>query len=189
MRGQVPTQVEQPFPPGTVAISKTDARGVIVYADRVFLRLCGYSEAELIGRPHAIVRHPDMPRCIFWHFWRELEAGNEVFAYLLNLAKSGAHYWLLAYASPDFDPVTGAIIGYHSCRRPASPAAIARVAPIYRQLLAAERGAALHDQCAAGMATLERLLGARGLTYEPWVFAVSADPSANGRAAGAREHS
>ncbi|MCA9518969.1 MAG: PAS domain-containing protein, partial [Myxococcales bacterium] len=175
--------VEIPLPEGTLFVSKTDARGVIVYADHTFIRVSGYSEEELISSAHSIVRHPDMPRSLFWYFWNQLQAGNEVFAYVVNLAKNGDHYWVLAHATPDFHPVTNAIIGYHSCRRAAPQAAVNRVMPIYRQIIAEEKRARPHDQCATGMAVLERILAERGLTYEQWIFAIHSDTNPHRHAA------
>ena len=65
MSGNILTGVERFFFDDEIIVSKTDTRGVITYANEVFLRLSGYTEEELLGRPHSIIRHPDMPRCVF----------------------------------------------------------------------------------------------------------------------------
>lgn len=77
-------------------VSKTDTRGVITYCNRTFMRISGFSEAELFGQPHNIIRHPDMPRGAFRLLWKQLQAGNEFFGYVKNLCKDGSYYWVLA---------------------------------------------------------------------------------------------
>ena len=80
----VPTGREAFFAPEDIIVSKTDLRGVITYANGVFQRVSGYSEAELIGRPHNLIRHPDMPACVFRLLWDALNEGSEIFAYVLR---------------------------------------------------------------------------------------------------------
>lgn len=114
-------------------VSKTDTRGRITYCNGVFIRVSGYSEEELLGAPHSLIRHPDMPRCVFKLLWDRISAGHEVFAYVVNLAKTGDHYWVLAHVTPTRD-ATGRIIAYHSNRRLPDEKAVAAVVPLYREL-------------------------------------------------------
>lgn len=114
------TGVARTFGDDELIVSKTDARGVITYANDVFLRISGYPEDEVIGAPHNLVRHPDSPRGLFKLLWDQIGAGKEVFAYINNMAKNGDHYWVLAHVSPSFDP-RGKLIGYHSNRRSPCP--------------------------------------------------------------------
>jgi len=81
-----PTGIERFFEENDFIISKTDIRGRITYANRAFLDVALYSEEELIGKPHSIIRHPKMPRCIFWLLWDRIEQGKEIFAYVVNLS-------------------------------------------------------------------------------------------------------
>jgi PAS domain S-box-containing protein len=75
-----PSGVERTFGEDEIIVSKTDVKGRITYANQVFLRVAGYTERELLGQPHNIIRHPDMPRCVFKLLWDTLEAKREIFA-------------------------------------------------------------------------------------------------------------
>jgi PAS domain S-box len=97
------TGVERTFGTDEIIVSKTDPKGRIIYANEVFLRLAGYAESEIIGQPHSIIRHPDMPRCVFKLLWDTVQSGNEIFAYVVNRSKNGDHYWVLAHVTPTFD--------------------------------------------------------------------------------------
>lgn len=134
------TGVERHFSSDEFIVSKTDARGIITYANDVFLRVADYTLDEVIGKPHNLIRHPDMPRCVFKLLWDRIKAGNEIFAYVVNCTKHGDHYWVLAHVTPSYD-AKGQIIGYHSNRRSPKPETVAKVAPLYRQLRAMEDAA------------------------------------------------
>ena len=165
-----PTGVERFFEPDEIIVSKTDAKGHITYANRVFLRVSGYTEAELIGQPHNLIRHESMPRCVFKLLWDELEAGNEVFAYVVNQSKNGDHYWVLAHVTPTFDS-DGEIVGYHSSRRVPERAAVDAATALYRDLRAEEvRLGDGSEALAASCAILENQLAAAGATYHEFVF-------------------
>ena len=118
-----PTGIESHFGKDEIIVTKTDRKGLITYANDVFQRVSGYSEEELIGQQHNIIRHPDMPRCVFKLLWDTIEGGKEIFAYVVNLSKNGNHYWVLAHVTPTFD-AGGRIIGYHSNRRKPRPEAV-----------------------------------------------------------------
>ena len=107
---------ERFFDDRDIIVSKTNLQGHITYANRVFLDIAGYREDEVLNQPHKILRHPDMPRCIFKLMWETIESGREVFAYVINRCKDGDHYWVYAHVTPSFD-MSGKIIGYHSNRR------------------------------------------------------------------------
>jgi PAS domain S-box-containing protein len=149
-----PTGEERTFGVDELIVSKTDPRGVITYANDVFLRVSGYEMHEVVGQPHNLIRHPDMPRAVFQLLWDTLAAGNELFAYINNLAADGAHYWVLAHVTPSYDP-GGRVIGYHSSRRRPSPRAVQHVAPLYARLLAEER---THPNARAAVAASSELL-------------------------------
>jgi PAS domain S-box-containing protein len=165
------TGVERTFPPARIIVSKTDTRGVITYANPTFIEVSGYSEAELLGRPHSLIRHPAMPRCVFQLLWDELGAGREVFAYVVNRCKNGDHYWVLAHVSHDVDPATKKVIGYHSSRRVPSRAALGVIEPLYEELLAEEaRKKDKKSAISASKALLTHTLAGLGRTYEEFVF-------------------
>lgn len=156
-----------------IIVSKTDPQGRITYANDVFCRVGAYSVPELIGTPHAILRHPDMPRCVFKLLWQRIKAGEEIFAYVKNLAKTGEYYWVLAHVTPDFGP-NGAITGYHSNRRAPHDSALQVIEPLYAALLAEEarhedRNAAM----AAGAALLEAALSKAGKSYDEFIFSIT----------------
>jgi PAS domain S-box-containing protein len=110
-----PTGRERTWGDEELIVSKTDLKGIITYANRTFLSVAGYTEQEILGKPHSIIRHPDMPRCVFKLLWDTIESGNEIFAYVKNMAKNGDHYWVFAHVTPTLD-AHGNIIGYHANR-------------------------------------------------------------------------
>lgn len=81
-------------------VSRTDRRGTIVYVNHAFVQASGFSEAELIGQPHNVIRHPDMPPAAFADFWRTLQAGRPWVGMVKNRRKDGDHYWVLAHVTP-----------------------------------------------------------------------------------------
>ncbi|RMH52021.1 MAG: PAS domain-containing protein [Zetaproteobacteria bacterium] len=104
------TGVEQPFPTDTLLVTKTDPRGVITYASRSFCLLTGYCEAELIGQPHSIVRHPDMPASFFAGMWQTIQSGREWSGCIKNRCKNGDHCWMHTWITSEQDE-QGRIIG------------------------------------------------------------------------------
>lgn len=174
MTTRTPTGVERTFGEEEIIVSKTDIHGKITYANDVFLGVAGYTEAEILGQPHSIIRHPDMPRAVFKLLWDTISAGKEVFAYVLNLAKSGDHYWVYAHVTPSFD-AQGKIVGYHSNRRTPDRGALAKIEPIYRLLLSEERKHTLkQDQLAASTRLLVHHLASHSVTYDEFVWSLAA---------------
>ncbi|GAA1890508.1 PAS domain-containing protein [Lapillicoccus jejuensis] len=167
-----PTGVERSFGADELIVSKTDRRGVITYANDVFCRVGAYELDEVLGRPHNLIRHPEMPRAVFALLWETISSGHELFAYINNLAKDGANYWVLAHVTPSFDE-RGQVVGYHSNRRRPSPGALAQVRPLYAQLLAEERR---HSSTKAAVAAssdlLARLVRERAASYEELVWSI-----------------
>lgn len=167
-----PTGRERLFAKDEVIVSKTDLTGKITYANRVFVRVSGYSEEELLGTPHSLIRHPDMPRCVFKLLWDTLGSGREIFAYVVNLSQNGDHYWVLAHVTPTFDR-RGQITDYHSNRRVPARRAVDAIRPVYASLLEEERR---HPNRAEGLAAssaaLDATLARAGLTYEQFVFSL-----------------
>ncbi|MER7278688.1 PAS domain-containing protein [Dactylosporangium sp. NPDC000244] len=176
-----PTGQERSFGEHELIVTKTDLKGVITYANPVFQKVSSVTEAEAVGRPHNIIRHPDMPAGVFKLLWDSIQAGDEVFAYVLNLARDGAHYWVLAHVTPSFDRA-GRIVGYHSSRRRPDRSAIAAVGPLYAAMRAEERRHSRAGEAAA--AGLELLLGrldGEGRTYDEFVWSPAGGLAPSGR--------
>ena len=168
-----PSGVEQFFDPDEIIVSKTDLKGRITYTNRVFMKIAGYEEAELLGQPHSMIRHPDMPRCVFKLLWDTIEAKQEIFAYVVNMCKNGDHYWVLAHVTPSFDEA-GNITGYHSNRRvPDRDILENTIIPLYDQLLAEEkRHKNRKDGMNAAYDMLVNLLNEKGIAYDQFVFSL-----------------
>ena len=161
------------FDDDEIIVSKTDIKGHITYANRVFLRVAGFDEREVIGAPHSIIRHPEMPRCVFKLLWDMLAAGKEVFAYVNNLAMDGDNYWVFAHVTPSLDG-SGNTVGYHSNRRVPERRVVEQVIrPLYRSLLEEEQR---HADRKAGLdGSYQMLLGLlkeKGVDYDELVFSL-----------------
>jgi PAS domain S-box-containing protein len=173
--GSVPTGVERTFGVEEIIVTKTDTKGRITYANDVFLRVSAYSEIETLGQPHNMIRHPDMPRCVFKVLWNALEARQEVFAYVLNLAGDGAHYWVFAHVTPSLG-AGGKVVGYHSNRRLPARRVLDQVRPLYASLHATEsRHPRPADALAASMAQLDGFLDERGESYDQFIWSLTGD--------------
>jgi PAS domain S-box-containing protein len=168
----MPTGRESPFGEHELIVTKTDLKGRITYANDVFLRVSRFALKDVLGRPHSLIRHPDMPRAIFLLLWRTIEAGDEIFAYVLNLASNGDHYWVLAHVTPSFDG-QGNVVGYHSNRRKPKSEQVARIVPLYRALLDEERRpASRKDGLERSTDRLTTMLRERGTSYDALVFSL-----------------
>jgi PAS domain S-box-containing protein len=108
------TNKEIELPEGTILVSKTDLGGRITFVNQAFIEVSGYSEEELIGAPHNLVRHPHMPPAAFADLWTTIKAGKPWEGIVKNRAKNGDHYWVRANATPEMED--GAITGYISIR-------------------------------------------------------------------------
>lgn len=170
-RGIEPTSVERKMREGDFIVSKTSAKGIITYGNPIFIEFSGYTEAELIGSQHNIIRHPDMPRAAFKLAWETIAAGNEFFAYVKNMSKDGSFYWVFTHIAPDFGP-GGSIVGYTSVRRCPKRSALDKIEPVYRQMLQAEKAAGARDAIGAGTKVLVDLIQQTGMDYEQLIFSL-----------------
>ena len=142
-------------------VSKTDTRGIITYANRIFVEISGYRKEEIIGANHNLIRHPDMPRIAFKLAWDAIQAKKEFFGFVKNLRADGGYYWVFAYITPDLDP-SGKIIGYTSFRRRPSEVAVAEVSELYKLLRLEEQRGGMQ----ASQKLLESFLEREETTYE-----------------------
>lgn len=154
---ELPLAMEELF------VSRTDGRGVIQSGNAVFHRMSGFDWDRLLGAPHKLIRHPDMPSGVFHLFWEELKAGRKVGAYVRNRTADGRHYWVFAVAMP-------APGGYVSVRiKPTSPL-FERIRPIYAELRQREREGGL-PPADSQAAFLEMLRAAGYGTYQAFMAA------------------
>ncbi|WP_281707801.1 PAS domain-containing protein [Phaeobacter italicus] len=134
-----PSRGEAPFALNEVFFSRTDSRGVIVTGNYVFRRVAHYEWDELLGAPHKIIRHQDMPKGVFQVFWDTIKSGKTIGAYVKNKSKDGLYYWVYAVVVPCGD-------GYLSARIKPTSAVFDTVRKVYADLLSAEQNEALSPQ-------------------------------------------
>jgi len=125
-----PTHVEYLFPETDSMVTKTDLKGIITYANDDFVKASGYTRAELLGQPHNMVRHPDMPFEAFADMWKTLKAGRPWTGLVKNLRKDGGFYWVLANATPNYED--GKMIGYMSVRTKPTRQQVDETARMYK---------------------------------------------------------
>lgn len=148
-------------------VSKTDLKGRITYGNKIFIKMSGYSEDELLNKPHNIIRHQDMPKCVFKLLWDYVQNKKEIFAYVVNKAKNGDYYWVYTNVTPSMD-TNGNIIGYYSVRRKPNPKALEIIKPLYQQLLEAERTGGAE----ASTQMLMNILSEKGATYDEFIISI-----------------
>ncbi len=151
---------------GTI-ISDTDKKGIITQANDVFQEVAGYTESELVGANHNIVRHDDMPRAAFNLVWSTIQSGKEIRAYVINKAKNGDHYWVLATVTPTAD-------GYHAERTaPNSKIVNDVIAPLYKQMRDKEKEMNFSNEGKeASTQILLDVLTEKGLSYDELINAL-----------------
>jgi len=142
-------------------VSKTDLQGKITYCNQIFMKLAKYSEEELIGAPHSIIRHPDMPKIVFKLLWDRIQNKEEIFAYVKNLSKDGGYYWVFANVTASLD-INGNIVGYYSVRRKPNNEAVEVISGVYEKLLDLERSGGMN----ASGKFLTDFLNEKGVSYD-----------------------
>ena len=169
-RTVTPTNVERTFARDELIVSKTDLTGHITYANDVFLRLADLDLSQTIGAPHSIIRHPDMPRCVFKLLWDHLGQEKEIFAYVKNMSANGDHYWVYAHVTPSYD-LQGKVAGYHSNRRvPEKGIVQSVIEPLYATLRGIEQK---HSDRKEGLRKsyeeMTRVWQEKGLEYDEFI--------------------
>ena len=132
-----PIDEEVPFD-GGVMITETDTAGIITYANRKFRELTGYSKEELIGSPHSINRHPDMPKAAFKEMWETIKNGNYWEGYVKNMTSEGKYYLVVVWIKPKLDE-EGNIVGYIAGRKIPDRDAMDRALAQYKSMKAQEK--------------------------------------------------
>ena len=139
MNKPIPIDEEIVLDPRRYIVSETDEKGKITFCNDYFIEVSGYTKEELIGKPHSIVRHPDMPKVVFKLLWETISQGKNINAVVKNLAKDGRYYWIFTEFESRKDTDTGEIIGYHAARKSISKHVIEIIAELYAELLKIEK--------------------------------------------------
>jgi len=145
-------------------VSKTDIKGNIIFTNKNFSEISGYSEAELVGQPHNILRHPDMPKAVFFLVWENLLAGKSISGVVKNLAKDGRYYWVIADLEPKFN-AEGDITSLTAFRRAAPQDVIDATSELYATMLAIEKKHGMEKS----IAYLQAFLEEHDITYDEFI--------------------
>ena len=123
------TDIESAYPDGRLIVSRTDTTGIITHVNQSFVDMSGYSRAELLGSPHYILRHPDMPSVAFKDLWDTVQKGEKWQGYVKNLRKDGGYYWVRATVIPNIR--NSKVVGYTSVRRKPSRHKVEECSKLY----------------------------------------------------------
>ncbi len=165
--------IDRPYPTGKeiklsshkFIVSKTDSRGIITYANEYFSEVSGYKEFELVGSPHNIVRHPDMPKAIFYLLWKHIKNGVNISAVVKNMAKNGDHYWVVTDFEIRRNRSTNEITQYVAFRNAVSKKVLKEIEPLYSRMLEIEKA----DGMEKSVEYLEKYLDERKLNYNQFI--------------------
>ena len=159
-----PKNSEKTFSKDELLVTKTDLKGKITYANRGFMDIVNMDETQLVGAPHNIIRHPDMPKVIFKYLWSYLQNKQEIHAYVKNLCADGSYYWVMANVTPSY--LNGKVVGYHSSRRSPTKEALDIIVPLYQKLLQAEKSGGVN----ASEKIINDLLQDKGVNYDEFIL-------------------
>ncbi len=148
-------------------VSKTDLKGCITYGNEIFIKMSGYVEKELLGSPHNILRHADMPAVVFKLLWSRVKVKSPINAYVKNRCKNGDFYWVFANVTPSCND-RGDIVGYYSVRRKPKDNALSIIEPLYSKLLSEEKLNGL----TASEALLKQILDEKGVSYDELIISL-----------------
>ncbi len=138
MTRKKPTEVEHIVKNVDLIVSKSDEEGNITYVNPVFIKISGYSHASLLEQPHAILRHPDMPKVVFRYLWENIKKGDDVVAFVKNMCADGGFYWVLATVKMAKNQ-DGSFRNYMSTRRCITDEAKEKISSLYKTLLELEK--------------------------------------------------
>jgi len=160
-----PQEREIKLDPSKTIMSKTNSQGVIEYANEYFMEISGYEEYELMGQPHNVIRHPDMPKVIFKVMWERLHEGGNIHALVKNMSKDGRYYWVLTDFDTKFD-AEGNIISHYARRKAAPGNAVFQIEKLYKTLKAIEDNQSAETAEKYFMGLLEE----KGMTYDQYIL-------------------
>ncbi len=161
----VPINEEIPLVPFKTIMSKADPKGIIEYANDYFVEISEYKEWELMGQPHNVIRHPDMPKAIFKILWDRLKNKQNIHAIIKNLSKSGRYYWVVT----DFkwkEDENGNVTHYYSRRKAIPEKVKLYMDSFYAKLRALEQKGGME----ASLAYLEGFFEDMGKTYDEFIL-------------------
>lgn len=148
-------------------VSKTDLKGRIIYCNKIFMDMAEYTEEELLGKPHSIIRHSFMPKAVFRYLWEKIPKKEEVFAFVLNKTKNGNDYWVYANITATLDE-RGNIVDYYSVRRRPNPKALEVIIPVYQKMLEVEKNSGVD----ASFKVLTDILKDKGVSYDELIISL-----------------
>jgi len=161
----IPIDREIPLNPYKTIMSKTDAKGIIEYANDYFMEISKYKEWELMAQPHNVIRHPDMPKIMFKVLWDRLFEGENIHAIVKNLAKDGSYYWVVTDFKTTFDE-NGNVIAHYSRRKAVPEHVKTHFAELYKKLLEIEATGGME----ASGSYLSGLLEDSGMSYDEYLL-------------------
>ncbi len=167
MSAPMPNNHERVMREEDFIVSKTDTSGKLTYVNEIFMDMAVMTEKELLGKPHNIIRHPDMPKAIFKLLWDRIGKKEEISAYVKNLSKDGGHYWVFANVTASLDN-SGRIVGYYSVRRKAKESVLDVIKPLYDEMLRLEKS----NGVGASEEYLTNLLKKKGVSYDEFISSI-----------------
>ena len=162
-----PTNNETVLRDGEFIVSKTDLKSRILYGNEYFLSISGWSEEELLGQPHNILRHPDVPQCAFKILYELLEKGEEFFGFVKNLKKDGGYYWVFANITPSYDE-SGKMVAYYSVRRKPIDGFKKVIEPLYNALKELESSGGMN----ASYQKVQELLKSKNIRFNELMLGI-----------------
>ena len=166
-----PSNQELVLPENEFVCSKTNAKGILTYANSLFIKYSGYKESELLGQQHNIIRHPDMPRVIFKLMWDTLQNNREFNGYIKNLNKNGSYYWVFANIAPSFSS-DNELLGYFSVRRKPDPEKLNYIKNLYIDLLDIEQQSSTKEAIDNSLYKLNVVLNGREKGYDEFILTI-----------------
>ncbi|WP_373072644.1 PAS domain-containing protein [Sulfurimonas sp.] len=161
----IPTDNEIILDSKKYIVSQTNPQGFIEYGNDYFIEISKYTEQELLGKPHSIIRHPDMPKIVFKMMWDRISKGQNIMALVKNLAKDGSFYWVVTEFEPKRDALSSQIVSYTAFRRAAPRDAIEEITPIYKELVKLENTGGME----ASEKYLRDFLESKNMTYDEFI--------------------
>ncbi|WP_417597561.1 methyl-accepting chemotaxis protein [Oceanospirillum sp.] len=165
------TQVEKSFPDDLPLISTTDLKGQITFVNDAFVEISGFTREELMGRPHNMVRHPDVPSAVFADMWATLQKNKPWMGIVKNRCKNGDHYWVNAFVTPIFDD--GQVTGYQSVRSKPKQKMVKRAEDIYARVAKGRKRFSFYDVNLSSGVPILLFVAALIPSSLSWVFNLS----------------
>ncbi len=160
----IPKNEEIKLNPHKTIMSKTDKKGIIEYANEYFMEISGYKEWELMGQPHNVIRHPDMPKTVFKILWDRINNGIPTYALVKNLAKDGRYYWVIAHFLPVMKD--GEIVNHYAKRKAVPDELKEEISELYSTLRELEKVGGIE----AGEAYLKSYMEEHGMNYDEFIY-------------------